>query len=223
RCSTTTSWRQSSRKRAASSRSRATATPSKCCPPMTDWNSRFKALAGTSGARAALLVVVLWLLAMATDLGPQRWLREQLFDAYQRTLPRERNSQPAMVVEIDERSLATVGQWPWPRNKLGELIEKIGAMQPAAIGIDALFPEPDRLSPRRILQSVQGLDPVLALRSASLPDNDELFANALRGRHVALGVAGEDGAAADSRPLKSAPVLLQGDTAGILMIPQFTG
>lgn len=71
-------------------------------------------------------------------------LQYTLFDAYQRNWPRERKSAPAVIVAIDEASLAKYGQWPWPRHELARLITAIGALQPAAIGIDLLFPEPDR-------------------------------------------------------------------------------
>jgi adenylate cyclase len=190
---------------------------------MTDWTWRFERLAGPAGARAAALLVVAWLLLMVIDAGAQQWLRAQLFDGYQRLLPRERGSQPAMVVEIDEPSLAAYGQWPWPRRQVGELVERIAELQPAAIGLDILFAEPDRLSPRRVIESVPGLDPRLARQVARLPDNDELMAAALRGKPVVLGVAGEDGAAVDARPVKTAPVLLRGEIGGVLRIPQFAG
>ncbi len=193
---------------------------------MTDWTSRFERLAGAGGARGAVLLAVAWLLLMFLEPGPQQWLREQLFDGYQRLLPRERATQPAMVVEIDERSLATYGQWPWPRSQVGELVERIAALEPAAIGLDTFFPEPDRLSPRRVVESVPNLGPALRAQVAQLPDNDALFAQAMRGKRVVLGVAGEDSAApadADRRPVKTAPVLLKGDASGILAIPHFTG
>jgi len=193
---------------------------------MTEWRSRFSRLAGRGGARAALLVAIAWLLAMALDASPQQWLRDQLFDAYQRALPRDRVSQPAMVVEVDERSLARYGQWPWPRSQVGQLIERINAMGPAAIGLDTFFPEPDRLSPRRVVASVPNLDPALASQVQKLPDNDALLAAALRGKPVALGVAGADDAEAadaDKKPLKTAQMLLKGEFAGILSIPQFAG
>jgi CHASE2 domain-containing sensor protein len=190
---------------------------------MTDWTWRFERLAGPTGARAAALLVIAWLLLMVIDAGAQQWLRAQLFDGYQRVLPRDRASQPAMVVEIDERSLATYGQWPWPRRHVGELVERIAQLQPVAIGLDVLFAEPDRLSPRRIIESVPDLDPRLARQVARLPDNDQLLAAALRGKPVVLGVAGEDGAAADARPVKTAPVLLRGEIGGVLRIPQFAG
>ncbi len=193
---------------------------------MTEWRSRFNQLVGRGGARAALLMAVAWTLAMVLDSAPQQWLRAQLFDGYQRALPRERVSQPAMVVEVDERSLALYGQWPWPRSVLGQLVERIGAMQPAAVGLDMFFPEPDRLSPRRVIASVPNLDPAMAGQVQKLPDNDALFADALRGKPVVLGVAGEDGAEAadvDKKPLKTAQMLLRGDLGGILSIPQFVG
>jgi len=162
-------------------------------------------------------------LASLADTAPQQWLRLRSLDVMQQLLPRERVTQPAVVVEIDERSLATYGQWPWPRSRIGELVERIAEMQPAAIGLDMFFPEPDRLSPRRVIASVPNLDVALKRQVARLPDNDALLAESLRGKRVVLGVAGEDGAAADDRPLKMALVLPRGESGGVLKIPQFAG
>ena len=74
-------------------------------------------------------------------------LREGMVDLQQRVHPRERLSAPVTIVEIDERSLAAHGQWPWPRSQVAALIARVGEAAPAAIGLDLLFPEPDRLSP----------------------------------------------------------------------------
>ena len=74
-------------------------------------------------------------------------LRNAVFDGYQRIFPRQRVSEPAVIVEIDERSLAALGQWPWPRTRLADLIDRISEHRPMAIGMDLLFPEPDRFSP----------------------------------------------------------------------------
>src|SRR5712671_6860724 len=106
----------------------------------------------------ALAFVAVLLAVMTFDTPSQRWLRLQLFDEYQRLVPRERVSAPAIVVEIDERSLMTYGQWPWPRTRLAEIIEAIAAGGPAAIGLDIVMPEPDRLSPRRIAEAAPGFD-----------------------------------------------------------------
>ena len=79
------------------------------------------------------------------------WLQGAWFDTYQIVRPRTVVSQPVTVVEIDERSLARLGQWPWPRTLLADLIGAVLRYKPAAVGVDILMPEPDRLSPERLL------------------------------------------------------------------------
>ena len=52
-----------------------------------------------------------------------------------------------VVVDIDEGSLAQIGQWPWDRTRLGALIQELTLRQQvAALGVDAVFAEPDRSS-----------------------------------------------------------------------------
>ena len=53
---------------------------------------------------------------------------------------------PVTVADIDDASLSALGQWPWPRYRIAELVQIIAEMNPAAIGIDILFSEPDRTS-----------------------------------------------------------------------------
>ena len=174
--------------------------------------------------RIALGVSLVLLLAMAADSAPQRWLRLQLFDGYQRVLPRERVSAPAVVVEIDEKSLAAYGQWPWPRTRLADVIDHVAAANPAAIGVDIIMPEPDRLSPQRIIESSPDFDPVLAARIAQLSTNDMRLAAAMRGKPVVLGVAGEDSSyrTPNNRPLAGArlhgpgEVVLDGESLAAL-------
>jgi adenylate cyclase len=190
---------------------------------MTDSSSRSERLR-LADARGAWVAVALVLALMALDTAPPRWLRAQVFDGYQRVLPRLRISEPAVVVAIDERALEAHGQWPWPRSRLAELVQAIAAAGPAAIGIDILMPEPDRLSPRRIIEGTP-VDPALARRIAELPDNDAVLAAALRHRPVVLGLAGDDAAAAPSeaRPLRAPPVLVRGPAQGLAQVPQYAG
>jgi adenylate cyclase len=104
------------------------------------------------------------------DLPAVAVWREPLFDAYQRVLPRQRLSAPAIIVEIDERSLEARGQWPWPRTVVANLMHAIARAEPAAVGVDLLFVEPDR----------------------STADADSALAQALQGRKFVLGIAGLD-------------------------------
>jgi adenylate cyclase len=47
------------------------------------------------------------------------------------------------LVEVDERSLAEGGRWPWPRDRVAGLLDRIRALGAAAVGLDVLFAEPD--------------------------------------------------------------------------------
>lgn len=117
-------------------------------------------------------------------------LRHALFDGYQRLFPRPRLSAPAVIVAIDEPALAHYGQWPWPRTRIAQLLAMIADAGPAAIGLDLLFPEPDRFSPAEVAQEVQEMSPDVARRLRSLRSNDAALAVAIKGRKVVLGIAG---------------------------------
>ena len=119
-------------------------------------------------------------------------LRNAVFDGYQRIFPRQRISEPAVIVEIDERSLASIGQWPWPRVRLAELIDRISEHQPLAIGLDLLFPEPDRFSPAAMALSLPVMPTELAEKLKAFPSGDAVFAKSLRDRNVVLGIAGTE-------------------------------
>jgi serine phosphatase RsbU (regulator of sigma subunit)/CHASE2 domain-containing sensor protein len=139
-------------------------------------------------------VGLILLIALAVLIWSQpRWntrLQSAWFDTYQLLKPRDIVSTPVTVVEIDEPSLARLGQWPWPRTVLAELIRRIAQERPLAIGVDILMPEPDRLSPERLLAQTRQADPVLANRLAALPSNDSELSHAIADAPVVLGLAG---------------------------------
>ncbi len=147
-----------------------------------------------------------------------RLLRLASFDTYQSVAPRVARLSPVVIVAIDEESLRRYGQWPWPRTWLARIVGIVAAARPAAIGINILMPEPDRLSPARLPDLVPGLDRDVARRLASLPSNDAVLAEAIRGRPVVLGVAGLDGRGPEaSTAVRHVPVhSIGGDPARFL-------
>jgi HD-GYP domain-containing protein (c-di-GMP phosphodiesterase class II) len=145
--------------------------------------------------------------------GPFRSARQFLFDAYQKRSPREPQAQPVAIVEIDEASLAKVGQWPWPRNKLAQLIDAIGHYQPAAIGLDIYMPEPDQTSPARVAANLPVEAAGLVKGLNSLPSHESILAAALRRQTTVLGAAGFDQASpTTSAGLRTVPLsIISGD------------
>ncbi len=105
--------------------------------------------------KAGCLVVVLALaLFLHNDAAFQsgvRSLDNRIVDWMFRCRGASPTSGQVVIVDIDEKSLEAVGQWPWPRNRFAELLLKIGQYQPRVVGLDMCFAEPDRTSPRHYL------------------------------------------------------------------------
>ncbi|MDH4326842.1 MAG: CHASE2 domain-containing protein, partial [Betaproteobacteria bacterium] len=158
-----------------------------------------------------LALVIALLLVLAGEAPFVLGLRHALFDGYQKLFPRVRKSAPAVIVAIDERALERHGQWPWPRTRVAQLLASVAGARPAAIGVDLLFPEPDRFSPAEVAREVHELSADVARRLRALPSNDAALASVLRGQPVVLGIAGlEVPDPRFSRPPAAAPVLLAG-------------
>ncbi|MEM9707262.1 MAG: adenylate/guanylate cyclase domain-containing protein [Pseudomonadota bacterium] len=127
-----------------------------------------KALLGF-GLALALLAAVLRLL----DPGPVRDLRLAGFDYLQRLYPRAAADLQVRVVDIDEASLAAFGQWPWPRDRLADLTDRLGQAGAAVVVFDILFAEPDRLSPHLLAEALD-----LPPGAAAQFNTDRAFAEA---------------------------------------------
>ena len=137
--------------------------------------------------------------------------RRILFDHYQRRFPRIPTTQPVTIVKIDEKTLAAVGQWPWPRNRLAALIDAIAAQKPLAIGLDIYMPEPDQTSPDKVADNLPKEAAALAAGLRALPSHEAILAKSLRAAPTILGAAAFDHAAfTTSTDLRSAPILVHG-------------
>ncbi|WP_027521382.1 CHASE2 domain-containing protein [Bradyrhizobium sp. Ec3.3] len=142
-------------------------------------------------ARLVCLALLVGLAAVRlADWRPVEEVRVRTFDWYQRLDPREKTQKPVVVVDIDDRTLKAVGQWPWPRTKLAELTTDLTRLGAAAIGFDAMFPEPDRLNPDLAVETFRNLDEATREKLRALPSNDQAFAEAIKSSRVVLGEAG---------------------------------
>jgi len=107
-------------------------------------------------------------------------------------LPRGVDSR-VVIVDIDERSLRQEGQWPWPRGRLAELVDRLfDGYRVAALGFDMVFAEPDPtdLIFKALARGPLGEDERFRAQIDQLRrelDPDRRFAAALRDRPVALG------------------------------------
>ncbi|MFK8251546.1 CHASE2 domain-containing protein [Ancylobacter terrae] len=118
-------------------------------------------------------------------------LRNNLFDFYQRLDPRPWSPDlPVRILDIDDASLARLGQWPWPRNRMAELVTRLAGAGAASIGFDIAFSEADRTSPDTLAADLPE-GPVrdqVAAALGGLPSHDDQFAAAIAAAPVVLGV-----------------------------------
>jgi adenylate cyclase len=139
-------------------------------------------------ARLACLGLLIGLAALrVADPAPIDELRVRVFDTFQVIEPRVKTARPVTIVDIDEKSLAKLGQWPWPRTRLADLVTNLTTLGAAVIAFDIVFAEPDRLNPGTAAETMRYLDDFTRSKLRELPSNDQIFSDAIRRSRVVLG------------------------------------
>ncbi|MEQ9559229.1 MAG: adenylate/guanylate cyclase domain-containing protein [Rhodospirillales bacterium] len=121
---------------------------------------------------------------------PVQFMRLKGFDFYQQMKPREippPERKPVTIIDLDEKSLGEVGQWPWPRNVIAQMVENLMKMGAAVVAFDIVFAEPDRMNPSAIADALKGLDEDTKNKIRQFKSNDEIFAETIKRSRVVLG------------------------------------
>lgn len=151
------------------------------------------------GVLLPIISVVLGLGLLIVDPLPMQTLRNNVFDQYQRWYPRPYVEVPVRIVDIDEETLARLGQWPWPRTRLAELVERLKSAGAATISFDVLLAESDRTSPKTMAKLWQ-LSGAARKALDGLPDHDLVLAKSFAGASVGLGFVLQKGSGEHSEP-----------------------
>ena len=141
--------------------------------------------------RAICILLLLALIPLRiVDPPPLEEIRLRTFDFYQSLRPRQTVARPVTIVDIDETSLKEIGQWPWPRTIVADLVTQLTQLGAVAIAFDVIFAEPDRMSPSIAATSFRNLDEDTRNKLRSLPSNDEVLAEAIQRSRVVVGQVG---------------------------------
>jgi CHASE2 domain-containing sensor protein len=126
-------------------------------------------------------------------------LDDSTYDMLLRSARRKAPASAVVIVDVDERSLSSIGQWPWRRDVIGQLVTRLRDAGVAVIALDIVFAEPDRDG------QAGGSDRHLAHEAARTPD--QALAATLRGGGVILGYGLTfDAAPADRRSCVLRPI-----------------
>ncbi|MCK4939206.1 MAG: CHASE2 domain-containing protein, partial [Rhodospirillaceae bacterium] len=138
-------------------------------------------------------MLALFVSVFVSDPYPVQFLRVKAFDMYQRIQPREippTGIQPVAIIDLDEKSLSEVGQWPWSRLTIAKMVVNLVNQGAAVVAFDIVFAEPDRMNPEGVVESLFKLDDKTREAILKLPSNDDLFAGVIKQGNVVLGQAG---------------------------------
>lgn len=150
-------------------------------------------------AGCCLLITTLWL--QLTTFKPAVYLISRLEDmAYDLQLQTRRlthhlkQDSPVVIVDVDDRSIAELGRWPWPRSTLATLVDRLKANGAAVIAFDMIFPE-NQSNPANVVltaleQQKLSSPPIIAALQQVMPvlENDHLFAKSLANFDAILGI-----------------------------------
>ena len=130
----------------------------------------------------ALFIFLVMLLASSYLFLPTYFqsLDDRVRDFYFKVRGPQRVSEDIVIVDIDEKSLKELGQWPWERDKVAQILNNLSASGAGIIGLDIIFSEKDKTSPK-LLAKEWGVD------SSSLPDYDAILAKAISDTPTILG------------------------------------
>ena len=138
----------------------------------------------------SLALLIAFAVLRIADPAAVEELRVRIFDTFQVIDPRVKTAKPVVIVDIDEKSLAKLGQWPWPRTRIADLVTNLDRLGAVVIAFDILFAEPDRLNPAVAAKTIRNLDEETRKKLRSLPSNDQVFADAIRRSRVVMGESG---------------------------------
>jgi adenylate cyclase len=136
--------------------------------------------------------LVVTLALSAVHWSQPNWLQfldYKVYDILLSQRPKPVQTGQVAVVDLDEKSLSEVGQWPWPRYRVALLLGRLKQYGVLAVGMDVVFAEPDQTSPEHIRRELAGLgvDMDFTGLPEGLRDNDKLLADNLAGGPYVLG------------------------------------
>ncbi len=165
----------------------------------------------TPGLLAPFAAVIFGVVMFLFEPMPLQVLRNTVFDQYQRWYPRPYQSAPVRIVDIDEESLKRLGQWPWPRTRIAELIERLRTAGAVVVSLDIVFAEPDRTSPKS-MSVTWNLPDDIRRRLQNIPDHDEVLAKTISREPVILGFAVDQNGLTQTMPPRPFRMVFSGES-----------
>lgn len=139
---------------------------------------------------AGLVLSLLWVALYLRHPAFVGYVENKTFDIILSGIEAPAPTGVPVVVDLDENSLVQYGQWPWPRYRMAQLLDKLRELGASAIALDIVFAESDRTSLRTVQRDLKrDLDIHLDLAGVppAMTDNDAILARTLAKGPYVLG------------------------------------
>ncbi|MGI1671522.1 MAG: adenylate/guanylate cyclase domain-containing protein [Neptuniibacter sp.] len=113
-----------------------------------------------------------------------------LYDLRLRQFLSEDKDPRIVIIDVDEKSLAAEGRWPWNRTKLAVMLDQLfDTYGVAIVGFDMVFSESDQSVDLEVLRALLNQNPDVTGLNYALKqlDSDQVFSQAIADRPVVLG------------------------------------
>ena len=128
--------------------------------------------------------MVLLVLTKIHDSNFVKRIENISYDTFQSIFIKKSTFEDVVIVDIDEKSIDVIGQFPWRRDIFANLINKLNLNKVAVISFDIFFSEDDRQNPKKILNEFN-------LNNEEVIDSDQLFLESIKSSNVVLSVLGD--------------------------------
>ena len=110
------------------------------------------------------------------------------YDFYQKVFNRGEVND-ITIIDIDEKSIAKIGQFPWRRDVYSKILKNLNQHNPQVIAFDIVFSEEDKQNPKDLLLQLQNeSDQILDIE---VIDTNKIFVNSIKNSKIILPILGE--------------------------------
>ena len=107
------------------------------------------------------------------------------YDLFQKIFEQESELNQVVIVDIDEKSLKKLGQFPWRRDIHSKIIRNLDNANAKVIAFDIFFSEADKQNPQLFIEEFN-----LANQSNIMFDSDQLFSKSIEQSNIILPIVG---------------------------------
>ena len=133
---------------------------------------------------SGILLLFFLVLIKIQDSDFVRKIENISYDAYQSLFIEKNNFEEVVIIDIDEKSIGEIGQFPWRRDVFADLIQKLNQYGVSVISFDVFFSEEDKQNPKKILEEFN-------IKNDTVFDSDQKFLESIKSSKVILPILGD--------------------------------